>query len=372
MQVANSLYMNTVLYNVTTIFIVDFYIILSHKENTMKVTKLALLFGLTAAVPTLSHAGTLEDVMKEGVLKCGVSTGIPGFSAADSNGEWKGLDVDFCKSVASAVLGDASKVKYFPLTAKERFTALQSGEIDVLARATTWTATRDASLGLNFAGVNYYDGQGFLVSKSIGVNSAKELDGATFCIQAGTTTELNLTDYFKANGMEYKAVTYDTSGQTIDGFKKGRCDAVTSDRSQLAGLRIKLDDPKSAILLPETISKEPLGPVVRQGDDAWFNVIRWTMFATIEAEELGVSSSNVDEMLKSSINPGIKRLLGATGKTGEDLGLKNDWAYQIVKQVGNYAESYDLNVGKDSPIQIERSLNKLWNQGGIMYPMPIR
>ncbi|MEL0628314.1 amino acid ABC transporter substrate-binding protein [Psychromonas aquatilis] len=337
----------------------------------MKVTKLALLVGLTAALPSLSQAGTLEDVLKEGVLKCGVSTGIPGFSATDSNGVWKGLDVDFCRSVASAVLGDESKVKYFPLTAKERFTALQSGEIDVLSRATTWTATRDTSLGLNFAGVNYYDGQGFLVSKSLGVTSAKELDGATFCIQAGTTTELNLTDYFKSTGMEYKAVTYDTSGQTIDGFKKGRCDAVTSDRSQLAGLRIKLDDPTSAVLLPETISKEPLGPVVRQGDDAWFNIVRWSMFATIEAEELGVTSANVDDMLKSE-NPAVKRLLGTTGKIGEDLGLKTDWAYQIVKQVGNYAESYDINVGKDSPIEIERSYNKLWNQGGLMYPMPVR
>ena len=211
----------------------------------MKMTKLALLFGLTALVPTLSQAGTLEDVVKKGVLSCGVSTGIPGFSAADSKGVWKGLDVDFCRAVAAAVFGDASKVKYIPLTAKERFTALQSGEIDLLSRATTWTATRDTSLGLNFAGVNYYDGQGFLVSNKLGVTSAKELDGATFCIQAGTTTELNLTDYFKSNGMEYKAVTYDTSGQTIDGFKKGRCDAVTSDASQLYGLKLKMDDPSS-------------------------------------------------------------------------------------------------------------------------------
>ena len=264
----------------------------------MKVSKLALLFGLTALVPTLSQADTLQDVTKKGVLNCGVSTGIPGFSAADSKGVWKGIDVDFCRSVASAVLGDASKVKYIPLTAKERFTALQSGEIDVLARSSTWTATRDTSLGLNFAGVNYYDGQGFLVSKKLGVTSAKELNGATFCIQAGTTSELNLTDYFKANKMEYKAVTYDTSGQTIDGFKKGRCDAVTSDASQLYSLKLKMDDPKSVLVLPEIISKEPLGPVVRQGDDTWFNIVRWTMFATLEAEELGVMSSNVDKMMK--------------------------------------------------------------------------
>ena len=337
----------------------------------MKVTKLALLFGLTALVPTLSQADTLDDVMKKGVLNCGVSTGIPGFSAADSKGVWKGIDVDFCRSVASAVLGDANKVKYIPLTAKERFTALQSGEIDLLSRASTWTATRDTSLGLNFAGVNYYDGQGFLVSAKLGVTDAKELDGATFCIQAGTTSELNLTDYFKSQKMEYKAVTYDTSGQTIDGFKKGRCDAVTSDASQLYGLKLKMDDPKSVTVLPNIISKEPLGPVVRQGDDKWFNVVRWSLFASLEAEELGVSSSNVDAMMKSD-NPGIKRLLGTSGKAGENLGLKADWAYQIVKQVGNYSEMFDKNVGKDSPLNIDRGLNKLWNQGGLMYSMPVR
>ncbi|MDA7746936.1 amino acid ABC transporter substrate-binding protein [Psychromonas sp.] len=337
----------------------------------MKVTKLALLMGMTALVPTLSHADTLDDVMKKGVLNCGVSTGIPGFSAADSKGVWKGLDVDYCRAVASAVFGDASKVKYFPLTAKERFTALQSGEIDLLSRATTWTATRDTSLGLTFAGVNYYDGQGFLVSTKLGVSSAKELDGATFCIQAGTTTELNLTDYFKSNGMEYKAVTYDTSGQTIDGFKNGRCDAVTSDASQLYGLKLKMDDPASVVVLPEVISKEPLGPVVRQGDEKWFKIARWALYATLEAEELGVSSSNVDAMLKSE-NPGVKRLLGVTGQHGKDLGLKNDWAYQIVKQAGNYGEMFDKNVGKDSPVKIDRGLNKLWNQGGLMYSMPVR
>ncbi|MEJ6078132.1 amino acid ABC transporter substrate-binding protein [Vibrio sp. 1-Bac 57] len=337
----------------------------------MKVTKLALLVGLTAAIPSLSHADTLQDVMEKDVLNCGVSTGIPGFSAADSKGVWKGIDVDMCRSVASAVLGDASKVKYIPLTAKERFTALQSGEIDLLARSSTWTATRDTSLGLNFAGVNYYDGQGFLISKKLGVTSAKELDGATFCIQAGTTSELNLTDYFKSNGMEYKAVTYDTSGQTIDGFKKGRCDAVTSDASQLYGLKLKMDDPNTVMVLPEIISKEPLGPVVRQGDDNWFNVVRWSLFAALEAEELGVTSSNAEAMMKSE-NPSIKRLLGTTGNAGENLGLKSDWAYQIVKQVGNYSEMFDKNVGKDSPLNIDRGLNKLWNQGGLMYAMPIR
>ncbi|WP_022942477.1 amino acid ABC transporter substrate-binding protein [Psychromonas hadalis] len=337
----------------------------------MKLTKIALLFGLTALVPTFASADTLAQVLKKGTLNCGVSTGIPGFSATDSKGVWKGIDVDFCRAVASAVLGDASKIKYIPLTAKERFTALQSGEIDVLSRASTWTATRDTSLGLNFAGVNYYDGQGFLVNKSLGINSAKELDGATFCIQAGTTTELNLTDYFKANNMEYKSVTYDTSGQTIDGFKKGRCDAVTSDASQLYGLRLKMKDPSSVKVLPEIISKEPLGPVVRQGDDVWFNVVRWTLFALLEAEELGVSSMNVDKMLKSD-NPSVKRLLGTSGKAGENLGLKSDWAYQIVKNVGNYGESFDKHVGKDSPLNIDRGLNNLWNKGGLMYSMPVR
>jgi len=337
----------------------------------MKATKLALLFSLSALVPTLSQADTLQDVVKKDVLNCGVSTGIPGFSAPDSKGVWKGLDVDFCRAVATAVLGDANKVKFVPLTAKERFTALQSGEIDLLARSSTWTATRDTSLGLNFAGVNYYDGQGFLVNKTLGVTSAKELDGATFCIQAGTTTELNLTDYFKANNMDYKAVTYDTSGQTIDGFKKGRCDAVTSDASQLYGLKLKMDDPNSVMVLPEIISKEPLGPVVRQGDDDWFNIARWSLFAVLEAEELGVSSSNVDAMMKSE-NPGIKRLLGTSGTAGENLGLQSDWAYQIIKQVGNYSEMFDKNVGKASPLNIDRGLNKLWNQGGLMYAMPVR
>ncbi|QUM82816.1 amino acid ABC transporter substrate-binding protein [Moritella sp. 36] len=337
----------------------------------MKVTKIALILGLASTLPNLVNAATLDKVMKKGVLNCGVSTGIPGFSATDSKGVWKGIDVDFCRSVAAAVLGDASKVKFIPLTAKERFTALQSGEIDVLARSSTWTATRDTSLGLNFAGVNYYDGQGFLVKKELGVTSAKQLDGASFCIQAGTTTELNLTDYFKSNNMEYKAVTFDTSGQTIDAFKKGRCDAVTSDASQLYGLKIKLDNPKSAVVLPEIISKEPLGPVVRQGDDEWFNVVRWTMFATLEAEELGVTASNVDKQLKSA-NPSVKRLLGVSGKAGENLGLKADWAYQIVKQVGNYEEMFENNVGKNSPLNIDRGINNLWNKGGLMYAMPIR
>lgn len=336
----------------------------------MKKLAMMSLVAMAACAVTAS-AGTLENVKKAGILKCGVSTGIAGFSATDSNGVWNGLDVDGCKAVASAVLGDASKIKYVPLTAKERFTALQSGEIDVLFRTTTWTATRDTSLGLNFAGVNYYDGQGFLVSKKIGVNSAKELDGATFCIQAGTTTELNLTDWFKANKMKYQPITFDTSGQTIEGFKAGRCDAVTSDASQLYGLVLKVKNPNSVKVLPEIISKEPLGPVVRQGDDVWFNIVKWSHIAMLNAEELGVTQSNVDSKLKSK-NPSIKRLLGVTGKTGENLGLDAKWAYNIIKNVGNYGESFKRNVGMGSPLKIDRGLNKLWTQGGLQYGVPIR
>lgn len=336
-----------------------------------------LLKSLTLGIATLSlattiaGADTLETTKKNGVLSCGLNTGLPGFASPDSKGVWSGLDVDICRAVAAAVLGDSSKVKYAHLNAKERFTALQSGEVDVLARNTTWTITRDTSLGLNFTGVNYYDGQGFLIKKDLGVKSAKELDGATFCIQAGTTTELNLTDYFKANKMEYKPITYDTSAQTIEGFEAGRCDALTSDASQLYGLRTTLKDPNSAIVLPEIISKEPLGPVVRQGDDTWFNIVRWSLIAMLNAEELGITSKNVDAMLKSP-NPDVQRLLGVTGDLGKNMGLDPKWAYNIIKQVGNYGESFDRNVGKGSPLKIDRGLNALWKDGGLQYGAPIR
>ncbi|NVJ54570.1 MAG: amino acid ABC transporter substrate-binding protein [Campylobacteraceae bacterium] len=338
----------------------------------MKLFKTATL-GLAALAMTasVSMADTLDDTKKKGYLSCGLNTGLAGFAAPDTSGVWKGIDVDFCKAVAAAVLGDASKVKYAHLNAKERFTALQSGEIDLLARNTTWTATRDTSLGLNFVGVNYYDGQGFLVSKNLGVKSAKELDGAAFCIQAGTTTELNLTDYFKANNMSYTPITYDTGSQVIEGFKAGRCDVVTSDASQLYALRTKLKNPDSAIVLPEIISKEPLGPVVRQGDDKWFNIAKWTHIAMLNAEELGVNSKNVDEMLKSK-NPSIQRLLGTSSNIGEQMGLDAKWAYNIIKQVGNYGEVFDRNVGKGSPLKIDRGLNRLWKDGGLQYGAPIR
>jgi len=336
-----------------------------------------LVIGVgVAAVLSLSataHAGkTLDGVKSKGYVQCGVSTGLPGFSAADEKGQFTGLDVDACRAVAAAIFGDAGKVKYSPLTAKERFTALQSGEIDMLSRNTTWTYTRDTSLGLNFTGANYYDGQGFLVTKDLGVKSALEMDGASFCIQAGTTTELNLADYFRANKMSYTPITFDTSDQTVKAFEAGRCDALTSDQSQLYALRIKLKDPKSAVVLPEVISKEPLGPVVRQGDDEWFNVVKWSRFAMVNAEELGVTSTNVDEMKAKSTDPNVRRLLGIEGVKGEWMGLPDNWGYSIVKHVGNYGEAFERNVGKGSALGISRGLNALWSKGGIQYAPPIR
>jgi general L-amino acid transport system substrate-binding protein len=327
----------------------------------------SLAAGLVLGV----NAGTLEDVKKRGSLSCGVSTGLAGFSQKDEQGEWSGIDVDACRAVAAAVLGDASKVSYKPLTAKERFTALQSGEIDMLSRNTTWTLTRDTSLGLNFVGTTYYDGQGFMVKKKLGVKSALELDGAAVCIQAGTTTELNLSDYFRANNMEYKAITFDTSDQTRNGFDNDRCDVLTSDQSQLYALRIGLKKPNDSVVLPEVISKEPLGPVVRQGDDEWFNIVRWSVFALIEAEFLGIDSKSVDK-IKEGGNPSQKRLLGSEGDSGDKLGLSADWAYNIVSQVGNYAEVFERNVGKGSPLEISRGLNAQWNAGGILYSPPVR
>ncbi len=335
--------------------------------------KKSVLFGLvTAAIfSTNVQADTLDDVKKAGVLKCGVSTGLAGFSQKDEKGNWSGLDVDVCRGVAAAVLGDASKVSYKPLTAKERFTALQSGEIDILSRNTTWTATRDTSLGLNFAGVVYYDGAGFMVNKKLGVDSALKLDGAAACIQAGTSTELAIADYFRENKMKYKVVTFETADQTRSGFESGRCDFLVSDQSQLYALRIGLKNPEGAIVLPEVISKEPLGPVVRQGDDKWFNIVKWVLNASIEGEYQGVTSANVDEIAKSG-KPGQKRLLGAEGDLGEKLGLSADWAHKVIKQVGNYSESFERNVGMGSPLKIARGLNAQWNKGGILYSPAMR
>lgn len=335
--------------------------------------KIATLVGAAMAVTAAAgvNASTLDTVKNRGALQCGVSDGLPGFSATDSAGRWQGLDADFCRAVAAAVLGDAEKVNFVSLTATERFTALQSGEIDVLSRNSTWTLTRDASLGLNFAGVNYYDGQGFLVSKDLGVDSALELDGASVCIQSGTTTELNLADYFRMNGMSYEPVLYDTSDQTTAGFEAGRCDILTSDQSQLSALRLQLSNPDGAVVLPEIISKEPLGPVVRQGDDVWYNIVKWTLFAKINAEEMGITTQNAEEML-SSDDPSVQRFLGVSGNMGEMLRLDNNWAYNIVKQVGNYGEVFERTVGKGSPLNIERGLNALWTDGGIQYAPPVR
>ncbi|WP_420845016.1 amino acid ABC transporter substrate-binding protein [Marinobacter iranensis] len=340
-------------------------------KNTKSIAVGAVMLCSVFTASVASAATTLESVKEKGHLQCGVTTGLPGFSQPDDKGNWTGIDVDTCRAVAAAVFGDPKAVQFTPLTAKERFTALQSGEIDMLSRNTTWTLTRDASLGLNFAGVNYYDGQGFLVKKDLGVDEASQLSGATICIQAGTTTELNLADYFRAKGMDFKPLVFDTSEQTVQGFASGRCDVLTSDRSQLAALRSKLAEPDSAKILPETISKEPLGPVVRQGDDQWFNIVKWVLSVQINAEELGVSSSNVDDMLKSD-NPNIQRLLGTDGDMGAKLGLPDDFGYAIVKGVGNYGEMYNRNVGPDTPLGLDRGLNALWTEGGIMYAPPVR
>jgi general L-amino acid transport system substrate-binding protein len=333
----------------------------------VKLSLSALTFiGVSAA------AGTLQDVQKAGFVKCGIDGGLPGFSEIVSGGVYKGIDVDGCRAVAAAVLGDASKVKYVSLNAKERLAALQSGEIDILVRNTTWTETRDTSLGLNFAGVNFYDGQGFMVRKDLGVKSAKELEGASVCIQTGTTTEMNVADYFRANNMKFKAVTYDTNDQVVQSYENGRCDVLTSDSSQLYGLRTKLKDPSAHIVLPEIISKEPLGPVVRQGDDQWFNIVKWSFYAMVAAEEAGITSKNADELKKTSTNPTVKRILGTEGKMGANLGLKADFAYQIIKQVGNYGEVFEKNVGKNTPLKIDRGLNALWTKGGLQYSPPFR
>nr|WP_192867651.1 amino acid ABC transporter substrate-binding protein [Thaumasiovibrio occultus] len=322
-------------------------------------------------MPSLAADGTLGKVMEQGYVTCGVTTGVPGFSNPNAEGEWEGIDIEFCQAVAAATLGDATKVKFIPLTAKERFTALQSGEIDLLSRQTTWTLQRDTALGLNFAGVNYYDGQGFMVKSELGVDSVNDLDGASICVQSGTTTELNLADYFRLKGMTYEPVVFDTAPQTAKGFDAGRCDVLTTDQSALYGLRITLEKPESAVVLPEVISKEPLGPLVRQGDDQWFNIIKWTHNAMLNAEELGVTQANVDEMLKSE-NPSVQRLLGINGPKGKGLGIRDDWGYQIIKQVGNYGESFERTMGADSPLNISRGLNALWNDGGLQYAPPIR
>jgi general L-amino acid transport system substrate-binding protein len=333
----------------------------------------------TAAVLAISMVGlignayagkTLDAIKARGTIKCGVNTGLAGFSIADSQGNWTGLDAETCKALAAAVFGDAKKVDFVPLSAQQRFTALQSGEVDVLMRNTTWTLTRDASLGLHFAGVTFYDGQGFMVPKDLGVNSAKELNGAEICVQTGTTTELNLADYFRANGMSFKPVVFENLEESKTAFFNGRCQAYTTDRSGLASIRAAdAPDASAYVILPETISKEPLGPVVRRGDDEWFAIVKWLVYALIEAEEKGITSANVEQM-KESKDPSVQRLLGTSGDMGKTLGLDNAWAAQAIKAVGNYGELYARNV---EPIGLPREgLNQLWTKGGLMYAIPIR
>ena len=305
------------------------------------------------------------------MLNCGSNGTLAGFGLPDAQGKWTGLDVDFCRAIAAAIFNDANKVKFVPLSAKDRFTALQSGEVDVLARNTTWTSSRDTSLGLNFAGVDYYDGQGFMVRKALKVNSALELNGASVCVQQGTTTELNLSDFFRAHNMQVKTVTFATANEAVKAYDAGRCDAYTTDASGLYAERLRLANANDHIVLPEIISKEPLGPAVRHGDDQWFDIVKWVLFAMINAEELGITQANVGEMTKSA-NPEIKRFVGTEGNYGEQLGLSKDWAVRIVKLVGNYGESFERNVGQGSPLKIDRGLNKLWNKGGIQYAPPVR
>ena len=327
----------------------------------------AVLLGSAANAAT-----TLDAVKAKGFVQCGVSQGLPGFSNADDAGNWTGLDVEMCRAVAAAIFGDGSKVKFSPLSAKQRFTALSSGEIDILSRNTTWTMTRDTQLGLNFAGVNYYDGQGMMVPTALGVKSATELDGANICTNTGTTTELNITDYFRSNNMSFNLIAFEKADEVVAAYDAGRCDVYTTDRSGLAAQRGKLTKPDSHVVLPEIISKEPLGPVVRQGDDQWFNIVRWTLNALINAEELGITQANAKARLKGTENPAIKRLLGSEGKFGEELGLSNDWALNAISAVGNYGESYERNVGPNTPLKLDRGVNALWSDGGILYAAPIR
>jgi general L-amino acid transport system substrate-binding protein len=339
----------------------------------MKKTTIALAVIAAALTigPQVATAGTLDDVKSRGVLRCVVSTGVPGFAYPDASGAWKGFDIDFCRATAAAVLGDASKIKAVTSTGKTRFTKLNAGEGDVLWRNTTITFSRDVGVKLRFHGVNYYDGQGFLVKKALGVKSAKELNGASVCIQTGTTTELNLADYFHANGMKYEAVTIETNDEARQNYTSGRCDVYTTDASGLAATRSTFSDPQNHIVLPEIISKEPLGPATRQGDDQWSDIVTWVLNATITAEEKGITQANVDKM-KSSKDPEVLRLLGVEGSQGKELGLSNDWAYNIIKSVGNYGEIFERNIGAKTPIGLQRGQNALWTKGGLQYSPPFR
>jgi len=320
---------------------------------------------------TAANAQVLKAVQDRGALNCGVSEGLYGFSARDNNGNWSGFDVDMCRAIAAAIFNDVSKVNYVPLDATRRFEALQSGSIDVLSRNTTWTMSREIELGLTFAATSYYDGQGFLVPRAMSKETALDLDGAKICVQTGTTTELNLVDFFGANKMKYEAVTSPTLEAAIKGYDSGQCNVLTADVSALFGIRLLLSKPDEHAILPDVISKEPLGPVVRQGDPQWFNIVKWVHFAMVNAEELGVTSKNIDEALKSE-KPDVRRLVGTEGSYGERMGLTKDWAARVIKLVGNYGEVYERTVGVGSPLVIPRGINQLWSKGGILYAPPIR
>ena len=330
-----------------------------------------LSFLLLPGAGSAAVAGTLQDTIDRGYVTCGVSQGLPGFSIQDASGRWTGLDVDTCRAIAAAVLGDGRKVQFKPLTPKERFTVLQSGEVDVLSRNTTWTLVRDTALGLNFAGVTFYDGQGFMVRADLGLSGTKELDGAAVCVSLGTTTELNLSDYFRANNMNLRPVQFENPRSAAEAYERGKCDAMTYDRSALAAFRTAFNDPSAHTILPDTISKEPLGPVVRHGDDQWLDIVKWTVFALLEAEESGVTSENIGEMMRSN-DPTVQRLLGVSGNMGLQLGLERDWAVKIIAQIGNYEEIYNRNIGPDTPLGIDRGMNALWRDGGLHYAMPFR
>ncbi|MBJ6372957.1 amino acid ABC transporter substrate-binding protein [Sedimentitalea arenosa] len=337
--------------------------------------KKSVFFGaLTVAgiAATAAAAGTLDDVKARGKLNCGVTTGLAGFAAPDANGEWKGFDVDVCRAVAAAVLGDPTAVEFVPTTGKTRFTALASGEIDLLARNTTWTFSRDVDLKFDFVGVNYYDGQGFMVPKALGVSSAKELDGATVCIQTGTTTELNLADFFRANNISYEPVPIETNAEAQQQYLAGACDVYTTDASGLAATRATFEDPSAHALLPEIISKEPLGPLVRHGDNDWGDVARWTLNALIAAEEYGITSANIAELAQGTNNPEVNRILGTEGTLGEMLGLSADWANNAISAGGNYGEIFARNIGESTPIGLARGLNAQWTNGGLLYSPPFR
>ena len=341
------------------------------KQLTSLVAMVAVLFAFTTETMAAKKSKTLKNTMKKGFVRCGVSQGLPGFSNADAAGNWTGIDVDVCRAVAAAVLGDANKVKFTPLSAKERFTALTSGEIDILSRNTTWTLSRDADLGVTFVGVNFYDGQGFMVRKDSGITSTSQFkNGISACTNIGTTTELNMRDFFNSKGISYEPVAFEKADEVVAAYDSGRCDTYTTDKSGLAAQRTKMTNPDDHIVLPETISKEPLGPVVRQGDAVWEDIVRWSLNVMIEAEEYGISSSNAD-MMKTSENPAVKRLVGTEGELGSYLGLDQDWSLRIIKQVGNYGESYKRNIA-DTGILPDRGPNNIWTQGGLLYTPPAR